>query len=58
MVDKSDFPCKNCGHRQNDHSKHFSKCYACSDAKKYSSCTFERLENLKFLEWYVKQKER
>lgn len=57
MVDKSDTPCRKCGHPQDDHSKHFAKCYGCIDDRKNGQCQFDRLENLKYLEWYVKQKE-
>jgi len=57
MVDKSDFPCKHCGHRQNDHGKHFGTCYACMDNHKSGQHKFARLDNLEFLEWLSRQKE-
>jgi hypothetical protein len=57
MVDKSNYPCRNCGHRQNDHGKHFGLCYACEDNKKMKCWTFERIGNLEFLEWILNQKE-
>lgn len=57
MSDKSEYPCKHCGHKQNDHGKHFPKCYMCEDNKKQSYCRFERLDNLLFLEWLDKKGE-
>lgn len=57
MVDKSDYPCRRCGHRQNDHGRHFDYCYACKDTRKSSHCKFELLPGLELLEWVVKQKE-
>jgi hypothetical protein len=57
MPDKSLYPCKKCGHKQNDHGRHFDYCYACKDNRKSSHCKFERIENLAFLEWLTIQKE-
>ena len=58
MVDKSNYPCKRCRHKQSDHSKRFPHCFACEDNHKSSWCHFERIANLEFLEWLVKQKEK
>lgn len=57
MVDRSFVPCKHCGHSQNEHSKHFARCFVCEEDKKFSMCRFERLDNLEYLEWVVEQKE-
>jgi hypothetical protein len=56
MVDKSFVPCKHCGHSHNEHSRHFDRCFKCEEYHKYAGCKFERLDNLLFLEWVVKQK--
>lgn len=57
MVDRSLHPCKHCKHSQNEHSKHFARCFACEEGKKFSGCRFECLDNLEFLEWIIDQKE-
>ena len=46
-----------CGHNQNEHSKHFDRCFQCEENHKYAGCKFKRIDNLLFLEWVVKQKE-
>lgn len=58
MVDKSNYPCRHCKHRQNDHGKHFGYCYACQDEHESGNHHFELIENLEFLEWVVKEKEK
>lgn len=57
MVDRSLYPCKYCNHPQNEHSKHFDRCFMCEENHKYAGCKFKRIDNLEFLEWAVKQKE-
>ena len=58
MVDRSSYPCKISGHRQNDHGKHFGLCYLCIDHNKSGQHCFERIGNLEFLEWLDKTKEK
>lgn len=58
MVDKSEYPCKHCGHSQNEHGKHFPHCFACEDNRKSGGHKFERIENLEFLEWMYEKKEK
>jgi hypothetical protein len=58
VVDRSNCPCKKCGHLQKDHSKIWSICYDCKgNYANYGFCIFERPENLKYLEWVYEQKE-
>jgi hypothetical protein len=56
MVDTSFVPCRHCRHLKNDHGKHFASCFKCADLKQDSFCEFERLPNLEYLEWILRQK--
>jgi hypothetical protein len=58
MADESLCPCKKCGHPRSDHGRYFDYCYACKDMRISSYCQFERIDNLKYLEWISTQKER
>jgi hypothetical protein len=57
MADKSNCPCKKCGHRQSAHGKNYIICYDCSSLPGIMAfCQYERPENLKYLEWICEQK--
>lgn len=62
MVDKSNIPCKKCGHEKSAHGSSFDIsfdiCWKC-DANDYNNvgyCNFERMDNLEYLEWLYDEK--
>lgn len=63
MVDKSYCPCKICNHPQKDHNKNWAYCNSCGirqykESNPTSMHSFQRPDNLDYLEWANNQNER
>lgn len=57
-MDKFNCLCKHCYHSTKCHGRYFDVCFTCKDNHKSGSHKFEKLDNLKFLEFVYEQGEK